>query len=96
MRQCKSKSCGVVLKDTDTLCPVCGGETIEVGSMKKQRAYEDVPELKLLRRRSGSRIMALITLIIGAAVIYYAYQHFTKPVGDSPLTSEPAAVPSRL
>lgn len=95
MRQCKSKSCGVVLKDTDTLCPVCGGETMEVGSMKKQRAYEDVPELKLIRRRSGSRIMALIGIIIGVAVIYYAYQHFTKPVGPNPITSGPS-LPSKF
>lgn len=95
MRQCKSKSCGVVLKDTDTLCPVCGGETMEAGSMKKQRAYEDVPELKLVRRRSGSRIMALIGIIIGVAVIYYAYQRYSAPVAPNPITSGPS-LPSKF
>lgn len=90
MRQCKSKTCGVVLTDADTICPVCGGETMEAGTMTKKRAYEDAPELPIVRVKRGSRIMALITLIIGAAIIYYAYEHFTKPIAPNPLTSGPA------
>ncbi len=90
MRQCKSKTCGVVLTDADTICPVCGGETMDAGKMTKKRAYEDAAELPLVRVKRGSRIMALLTIIVGAAVIWYAYQQYTKPIGPNPLTSGPA------
>ena len=90
MRQCKSKTCGVVLKDSDMVCPVCGSETMDAGSMTKKRAYEDAPELPLVRVKRGSRIVAILTLIVGAVVIWYAYQNFTKPIGPNPLTSGPA------
>ncbi len=74
MRQCNKRGCGVILLDTDMTCPVCGSETVDVGPLKKERQYEDAAPLPLIRRKRGSRIVALVVLVVGGWLAYYAWQ----------------------
>jgi hypothetical protein len=65
-----------MLLDTDTVCPVCGSSTEDVGSPKQEKQQHSETRIAFPRRR-GSRIGCLLSMAVGGAVLYFAWQKIT-------------------
>ena len=75
-----------MLLDTDATCPVCGSEAQDVGPVKQEKQPFDEVRIAFPKRR-GSRIGCLISVIVGGAVLYFAWQKISG--NESPgFTSE--------
>ena len=73
MRRCARPGCGVILKDTDQQCPVCGGETVDAGSGKMEKQSYDEPS-PVIRRRRGGCCGVLIAVVFASVVLYVLYE----------------------
>jgi hypothetical protein len=72
MRRCVNRGCGVILRDTDAQCPVCGSETVDAGAPKKEKQPHNEP-MVAIRRKRGSCLTVIISIAIAAAVLYVLY-----------------------
>lgn len=74
MRTCLNPACGVILLDTDERCPVCNSMTADAGSGKMEKPVHNEPRI-VVRRRSGSRFVALLFVALVGVLFYFFYKH---------------------
>ena len=77
----------MILKDAETTCPVCGGETVDAGTpeMEKQNYENDKPIV--IRRRPSSCIGVLFGIALAAALGWFAY----KKIASAEIPNNPNA-----
>lgn len=86
MRQCSKKGCGIVLKDDETACPVCGTPTVSLGDqgLKKPHYADNELRAPILRRRQGSCVGNLVLIIIAVVIMAWVWKKVMAPTPPSP------------